>query len=73
MKIDIKTCVGKKIAYKTTNTIALLDVGIVEQIINENTVKISSHYMNPNQITVCAILGDSINESGNVGERLING
>jgi hypothetical protein len=73
MNIDIKTCVGKKIAYKTAENAAFLDEGIVEQIINENTVKISGNYMNPNQIIVCAILGDSINESDNRREHLIIG
>lgn len=73
MNIDIKNCVGKKIVYKTNGSSAILEEGIVEQYINENTVRVGGLYLDPKSVIVCAILSDSINESGNNREQLIKG
>lgn len=73
MNIDIKNCVGKNITFKINEAAGILETGIVEQYVNDNTVKIGGSYYDPSKIIVTSVIGDAINESGNGGEQLIKG
>ena len=69
--INIKSCVGKKVVYQKSNC-SILGEGVVKQIVND-TVMINNNWFESSSIVVKHILSDSINESGNNGETLING
>lgn len=74
MNINIKDCVGKKIAFKLgSSNNYFLDEGIVDEMINENVVRVNGELLDPTQITVHAILNDSVNESGISDKKLIEG
>ena len=73
MITNIKNCVGKRIAYKMTDSDAYLNEGVVTDYIDSNTVRIDGQLVDPNKIIIHAVLSDSINESGNGGEQLIEG
>jgi len=69
--INIKSCIGKKVVYKQSDD-PILREGNVIQVIRD-TVLIDTTWFESSSIVVKHVLPNSINESGGIGDTLING
>lgn len=70
--MNIRNCLNKTVVYTTSENACIFDEGVVQQI-TPLAVKINGLWLDVNKVLVKEVINDNINESGNCGERLING